>query len=214
MARFILRLFHDPCAWNYLLQQLPIDWDALSHQNLMILHLQVNARGEILHSNSTAKAIVRVRGPEVTYGLLKLTPNVDSRAHSLDINGFTVRKGNDHFLLAELPLARALPEKARDDIIYNTFECDDDERSEYLEIDFEIPDYDEMARLLFRAVEKPSIPDMLFYEVEDTAGDWIPLEDVLLVDLLPDSFLRVLETSVVENLTEHHIDRLPMFAES
>lgn len=170
--------------------------------------------GGKLKTHSTATALIRVQGPDVTYGLLRLTPTIDSGAHSVDVDSFTVRTGNDRFALSEFPLARSLNQNARNDIIYHTFECDEDERSEHHEIEFEIPNYDESASLLFRAVECPGIPDMLFFEVEDIAGDWIPLEDILFLELLPDSFMRVLETSVVENLTDHHIARLPMYAES
>lgn len=170
--------------------------------------------GHKLNSNSTAKAIVRVRGPDVTYGVLKFTPQIDSRAHSFDVTSFSIRRGNDRYLLSDLPLAKALPHHAREDIVYHTFEADSDERTEYHEIDFEITEYDEVVRLLFRAVEHKQAPDLLFYEVEDQSGDWLPVEDLLLVDLMPDSFMRILEASAIDNITEHNLDRLPMSSES
>ena len=72
----------------------------------------------------------------------------------------------------------------------------------------------EKLPLLVRAVEREDIPAMLFFEVEDDGGDWLPVNDVKLVDLLPDSFLRILETSVMESLTDHNIAWLPMASES
>lgn len=170
--------------------------------------------GHTLKTNSTAKAIINIRGPEVTYGQLKLTPNLESSSHSIDVNSFTIRSGDDRFSLSDFPLARALNRNARNDIIYHTFEADEDERQEFLEIEFEIPGYDEIAKLRFRAAERYNIDDMLFFDVEDIAGDWIGLEDLLFPELIPDSFMRVLETSVMEALTEHHLDMLPMYAES
>lgn len=167
-----------------------------------------------MNSTSTAKALIRVRGPEVTYGVLSLTPQVSSRAHSVDVQSFTIRRGNERYLLSDLPLARALYQEALNDAVYWTFECNEDERLHGFEIEFEIPDYGEAASIYIRAAERQDYPDMLFYEVEDPSGDWISLEDVLFVDLLPDSFIQILESSVVENLNSHTLDWLPMDSES
>lgn len=166
-----------------------------------------------MFSTSTAKALIAVRGPAVTYGLLKFTPQIESHAHSLDVNGFTIRRGSDTFTLQDIPVSQVLPETARADIVIQTFERDEDERSTYLEIDFEIQEYDERVRVHFRAVENDAMPDMLFYEVEDEAGDWLPVEDVNFVDLLPESFLRTMEVGVIASLNSHNLDLLPIAAE-
>jgi hypothetical protein len=169
--------------------------------------------GFFLFSHSTAKTLIAVRGPAVTYGLLKFSPQIDSRAHSIEIHGFTIRRGQDHFTLQDIPVSRVLPEVARADIVRQTFELDDDERSEYLEIDFEIPEYDERVRIHFRAVEYDYMPEMLFYEVEDESGDWLPVEDVNFVDLLSESFVQTMETNVMATIDAHNLDLLPMAAE-
>lgn len=166
-----------------------------------------------MFSTSTAQTLIAVRGPAVTYGLLKFTPQIDSRAHSIEVSGFSIRRGSDRFTLEDIPVSRILPETARSDIVLHTFECDEDERSTYLEIDFEIPEYDEVVRIHFRAVEHPAMPDMLFYEVEDDGGDWLPVEDVHFIDLLPESFIRTMETSVIASIDEHNLDLLPIAAE-
>src|SRR3546814_5506719 len=112
--------------------------------------------GFSLFSTSTAQALVAVRGPAVTYGLLKFTPLIESHAHSLDISGFTIRRGSEKFTLQDIPVSQILPEAARSDIVIRTYERDEDERSTYLEIDFEIREYDERVRIHFRAVENRS----------------------------------------------------------
>ena len=167
-----------------------------------------------MRSLNTVKVTIRVRGDDVTYGALVLTPDLDSSANGVDVRSFHVRRGNERFLFDDLLVSKALHVPAQDDIIHHTFEVDEDERLAFLPIDFEIPVYDECHRINFRAVESPGIENMLFYEVEDDGGDWLPVGDVKLVDLLPDSFLRILETSVVESLTDHNMHWLPMAAES
>lgn len=166
-----------------------------------------------MNSRNTVKVVIAVRGEDITYGNLSLTPDVDSRAEGIDVRSFRIRRGNDRFLFEDLPVSQVLHRSAQDDIIWHTFENDDDRRT-HLGIDFEIPVYDEVHRINFRAVERDDIPDMLFFEVEDDGGDWLPVNDVKLVDLLPDSFLRILETSVMESLTDHNIAWLPMASES
>ncbi|RYY05499.1 MAG: hypothetical protein EON55_26380, partial [Alphaproteobacteria bacterium] len=83
-----------------------------------------------MRSNTTAKAIVQVRGEDVTYGLLRLAPDIKSGANGIDVESFVIRSGNDRFTLNELPIFRSLPRAAREDILYWTFEADDGERSE------------------------------------------------------------------------------------
>src|SRR3546814_12436842 len=97
-------------------------------------------------------------------------PLIESHAHSLDISGFTIRRGSEKFTLQDIPVSQILPEAARSDIVIRTYERDEDERSTYLEIDFEIREYDERVRIHFRAVENDAMPDILFYEVEDEAA--------------------------------------------
>lgn len=157
--------------------------------------------------------VVHVRGPSITYGSLKFIPVVESRALSLDIQSFTIRRGNDRYDYQDLPVSQALPETARDDIVLHTFELDEEVRAAYFEIDYEIPSYDECIRVHFRAVEYDGIPDMLFFEVEDPAGDWVSVEDVQLADVLGDSFLRTMECCVMSKLDPHTLDMLPFAAE-
>jgi hypothetical protein len=107
---------------------------------------------------------------------------------------------------------RSLPKAAREDVLYTTFEADDEDRAERHEVDYVISDYDETATISFRAVEHDD--ESIRFEVEDQAGDWLPVEDVRLVELLPDSFMRVLEMSAMSLLHDHNMDWLPMAAES
>jgi hypothetical protein len=167
-----------------------------------------------LYSRNTVKVTIAVRGEDVTYGTLSLTPDVDSRADGIDVRSFRIRRGNDRYLFEDMPVSKALHRETQDDIIYHTFEADEGDRQPHLAIDFVIPLYDETMSINFRAVERDGIPDMLFFEVEDDGGDWLSVNDVKLADLLPDSFLRILETSVMESLTDHNIAWLPMTAES
>lgn len=168
--------------------------------------------GTELKTTTTAKVIVQVRGPDVTYGLLRFAPDVSSGAGSIDVNSFAIRSGNDRYTLSDFPIIKALPKTAREDILYVTYEADDDERGEFLEVHFEISEYDEKASIAFRAVECDM--EMIHFEVEDQAGDWLPVEDVILSELLPDSFLRVMELSAMSMIHDHNLDRLPMLAES
>jgi hypothetical protein len=149
----------------------------------------------------------------LTYGNLRFNPIIESRAHSLDVTGFSIRRGNDTYMFEDLPVSRILMDSAKDDIIRTTFELDEDERSEYLEIDLELPEYDERARIYLRAVENSEVPDMLRFEVEDESGSWHPVEDVLVADLLPPSFLRVMETGIMSQIDSHNLDYLPIAAE-
>lgn len=167
-----------------------------------------------MQSNSTAKAIIRVRGPDITYGVIKMTPKIDSRAGSIDVSSFTVRRGDDRFQLSELPLSRVLPTSAQDDILSFTFEEDEDILEPFLEIEFEIPEYDESAKMRFRAVVRPENPDMVYFEVEGPGEQWMGLDDVYFIEMLSDTFMRVLETSVIESISDHDLAYLPMSDES
>ncbi|QAY80127.1 hypothetical protein [Sphingosinicella sp. BN140058] len=166
-----------------------------------------------MHSTSTATVVVQVRGPTVTYGTLKFSPIVDSRAHSIDVEGFTIRAGGSRFTLDEFPVSHAVPERAKNDILVNTWELDESERASFHEIDFELPDYDESHRLHFRYVEHDAMPELLFLEVEDEVGNWLAVEDTYLLELLPESFRRAMEASVVSGITSHNLDLLPLAAE-
>ncbi len=166
-----------------------------------------------MKSTTTTSVLVAVRGPHITYGNLRFIPNLMSTSGSVDIDDFSIRRGDDRFLLSDLPLAKALYQKAKDDVIYHTFENEDDLMA-YFEIDFEIKAYDERFRLNLRAVEKEGLDDLLFYEVEDEGGDWIPMENVDFIDLMPESFRRIMETHALEQITDHNLELLPMDDES
>lgn len=169
-----------------------------------------------MKSSTTAQVVIEVRRPdsETVYGLLRLNPQIDSGAHSVDIRDFVVRRGDDRFSLDDMPIGRTMFKSATDDIVYHTFESEDGDRAEYFELEYRIRETDDSVLLPFRAVEKPSLPDFLFYQVEDQAGDWLPLEDVRLVELLPESFTRMLEMAAMEMLNDHNMSHLPMHAES
>lgn len=166
-----------------------------------------------MHTSSTANALIQVRGPTVTYTVLKFNPIIDSRAHSIEIDGFIIRRGSERYTLDDLPVSRILTKSAREDIIFHTFELDEDERSTYHEIDFEIPEYDELVRVHFRVSEMADYPDMLVFEVEDDSGDWLPVDEVHFADLMPESFIRTMETSVIGHIDPYTLDMLPMAAE-
>ena len=51
--------------------------------------------GTELRSTTTARAIVKVRGQDVTYGLLRLTPDISSGVNGIDVNSYMIRSGND-----------------------------------------------------------------------------------------------------------------------
>ena len=148
----------------------------------------------------------------MTYGLLRLTPDISSGVNGIDVNSYMIRSGNDRYTLNDLPIFRSLPKAAREDILYWTFEAEEDERAEFLEIQYEVADYDETTTISFRAIEHRD--EMIHFEVEDQGGDWLPVEDVRLSELLPDAFLRILEMCAMDLIHDHNIDRLPMASES
>lgn len=154
-----------------------------------------------------------MRGPNVSYGLLKLTPVINTAAYSFDVERFTLRHGNDRINFEDLTLAQALNTAARNDILLTTFENDPPDRLEALEIEFEIPEYDERVSINFRVAEYEAIPEILFFEVEDAAGDWIPVEDVTLLEMLSHSFMHTLEASVINAIDDHSLEMLPLAAE-
>lgn len=169
-----------------------------------------------MKSRTTAQVVIEVRRPdsETVYGLLRLNPEIDSGSHSVDVREFSVRRGDDRFSLDDMPVGRTMFKAATDDIVYHTFEADDGERVEHFEVEYRIQETGDSVLLAFRAVEKAKLPDFLFYQVEDQAGDWLPLEDVYLVELLPDSFTRTLEMVAMDLLNDHNMSHLPMHAES
>ncbi len=169
-----------------------------------------------MKSRTTAQVVIEVRRPEsdTVYGLLRLNPEIDSGSHSVDIREFTVRRGDDRYSLEDMPVGRTMFKAATDDIVYRTFEADGAERLEAFEIEYRIRDADESVVLSFRAVENPKHPDYLFYQVEDQAGDWMPLEDVCLMELVTDAFAKTLEMVAMDLLNEHNMSHLPMYAES
>lgn len=169
--------------------------------------------GYSLQTNSTAHAIVQVQGPTLTYSVLKFKPIINSREFSFEVDGFTIRRDGEEYRLADVPISRLLSSSAYDDILYHTFEADDDARSSYHEIDFDITDFDEMIRIHFRCVEHQDYPEVLFYEVEDSGGDWLPVEDVLFSEMMTDAFLQTLEMSAIQKLNSHTLSYLPLAAE-
>lgn len=165
-----------------------------------------------MRSDSTLKAIIQVRGSRITYGSLKFKPLIDSGYHSIDVKGFKIRRDGESYRFEDLPLSRALPAAARHNILRQTFELDDGKRQSYLEIDFELPEHDETARILFRASENPASLDSVIFEVEDTGGNWLPIDEVTLAELLPDSFPKLMEMDILSRVDAHNLDYLPMEA--
>jgi hypothetical protein len=169
-----------------------------------------------MKSRTTAQVVIEVCKPdsETVYGLLRLNPEIDSGSHYVDVRSFSVRRGDDRFSLEDMPVGRTMFKAATDDIVYHTFEAEGEDRAEYFEIEYRIRETGDSILLPFRAVEKAKLPDFLFYQVEDQAGDWLPLEDVCLVELLSDSFTKTLEMVAMDLLTDHNMSHLPMHAES
>ena len=107
---------------------------------------------------------------------------------------------------------RALPSSAQEDVVYSTFEADPEDLLDELVVTYEIPQYDERIQIRYRAVEYDD--ELLGYEVEDQAGDWIPVEDALFEEFLTPSFSAVLEMSILDQIHDHNIEFLPMDEES
>ena len=112
----------------------------------------------------------------------------------------------------DMPVMRALPNSAREDILYSTYEADEEDRLEELVVTYEIPQYDERIEIRYRAVEYDD--ELIGYEVEDQAGDWISVEDALFTEFMSPSFSAVLEMSILDQIHDHNIEYLPMDDES
>ena len=150
-----------------------------------------------MKTTTTVTATIRIAGEEMTYGLLKLHPQIDTAAGSVDLTGFKVKLPNGKIDFNDMPVMRALPNSAREDILYSTYE---------------IPQYDERIEIRYRAVEYDD--ELIGYEVEDQAGDWISVEDALFTEFMSPSFSAVLEMSILDQIHDHNIEYLPMDDES
>ena len=165
-----------------------------------------------MKTTTTAKATIRIAGEETTYGILKLHPQILSAAGSIELKSFRVKLTSGNIEFSDMPVMRALPNSAREDILYSTYEADEEDRLEELEIIYEIPEYDERITIKYRAVEYDD--ELIGYEVEDQAGDWISVEDALFEEFLSPSFSAVLEMSILDQIHDHNIEFLPMDDES
>lgn len=165
-----------------------------------------------MKTTTTVTATIRIAGEEMTYGLLKLHPQIDTAAGSVDLTGFKVKLPNGKIDFNDMPVMRALPNSAREDILYSTYEADEEDRLEELVVTYEIPQYDERIEIRYRAVEYDD--ELIGYEVEDQAGDWISVEDALFTEFMSPSFSAVLEMSILDQIHDHNIEYLPMDDES
>lgn len=163
--------------------------------------------------SSTAKTIISIRGSHVTYGSIRLIPVIEASPHGLDISAsdYQIVRDGELYPIDMFPLALALPKTARNNIIIRTFEADEDERLERYPLEFLIPEYDEALTINFRAALHADIPDAVALNVEDDSGDWLPIEDVTLAQVLSPSFMAILERATIDQLDTHNMDRLPIF---
>ena len=165
-----------------------------------------------MKTTTTAKATIRIAGEETTYGILKLHPQITTSAGSIDLASFHVKLPDGRIEFSDMTVMRALPNSAQEDILYSTYEADEEDRIDELVITYEIPQYDERIEIRYRAVEYDD--ELIGYEVEDQAGDWIPVEDALFEEFLTPSFSAVLEMSILDQLHDHNVEYLLMDDES
>lgn len=165
-----------------------------------------------MKTTTTVKATIRIAGEEMTYGLLKLFPQISTAAGSIDLKGFKVKLPTGKIEFSDMTVMRALPNSAREDILYSTYEADEEDRVDEITVTYEIPQYDERIEIRFRATEYDD--ELIGYEVEDQAGDWIAVEDALFEEFMTPSFTAVLEMSILDQIHDHNIEFLPMDDES
>ena len=165
-----------------------------------------------MKTTTTATATIRIAGEETTYGILKLYPQIRTSAGNIELTGFRVKLPDGRIDFSDMNVMRALPSSAQEDVVYSTFEADPEDLLDELVVTYEIPQYDERIQIRYRAVEYDD--ELLGYEVEDQAGDWIPVEDALFEEFLTPSFAAVLEMSILDQIHDHNIEFLPMDEES
>lgn len=161
---------------------------------------------------TSARAEIHISGPDAIYAPLILTPVVSGSAHDFSIREYRTRKRDMRYTLEDLPLSLAIPTNALKDTIFWTFEVYDDpdeQLRESLEITLMLADESDSVTLELRAVEHEDLPELLFYEYRDDGGDWRPLEDILLIEILPDSFIHSMEAMVLDALQSSELEALP-----
>lgn len=161
---------------------------------------------------TTARAEIRLAGPDATYNPITFTPVVSKYGHELSLSELRIRRRDERFTLDTLPLALALPQAVGKDVVYWTMEADGtegDDRKESFELQMIIPESGERTTLELRAVLDDEIPDMLFYEYRDETGTWQSILDVLLRDVLDEAFVHSFEAAVLEALQTNELEALP-----
>lgn len=161
---------------------------------------------------TSARAEILLSGPDATYHPIAFTPVVNKHGHEIGLAELRIRRRDERYTLESVPLALALPQHVGKDIIYWTHEADGsegDDRRESFELEMILPGNSDRFTLELRAVEHPSIPDMLFYEYRDETGLWQSIDDVLLRDVLPDPFVHALQSQILDSLRTNDLESLP-----
>ena len=161
---------------------------------------------------TSARAEIQIIGPDAIYAPLILTPVVAGSAHDFSIREYRTRKRDSRFTLENLPLALAIPGNALKDTIFWTYEVygdPEEDLRESLEITLTLPDNSDSVTLELRAVEHEELPELLFYEYRDDGGDWRPMEDVMFIEVLTDSFIHSMEAMVLDALQSTDLEILP-----
>lgn len=161
---------------------------------------------------TTARAEIRLAGPDATYAPIVFTPVVGKSTHELTLSELRIRRRDVRYTLETVPLALALPQTVGKDVVYWTLEADGaegDDRKESFELQMILPEGRERLTLELRAVTQDEIPDYVFYEYKDENGAWQGIEDVPLRDVLNEEFIHTLETIVIETLRANDLAELP-----
>lgn len=161
---------------------------------------------------TTARAEIRLAGPDATYNPIAFTPVVAKYGHELSLSELRIRRREERFTLETLPLALALPQNVGKDVTYWTLEADGsegDDRMGSFELQLILPESGDRQTLELRAVLDGEIPDMLFYEYRDEFGTWQSILDVLLRDVLDEAFVHTFESNVLEALQTNELEALP-----
>ena len=162
-----------------------------------------------MSQESFSHAEIKISSEDGSYPSLLLTPVVNGNSGSLSVVDYHVRKQGERYGIDNLPLSLALPKDAMKDVIYWTFEVEEEDRKPFFALELMLQDQSDKIDIKLRAVENPDLPDLLFYEYCDDADDWRPLVDVDLIDILHDSFMLSMEAMVLDSLRTGDLLSLP-----
>lgn len=140
---------------------------------------------------------ITVRSLSVVYGKIRLIPQIRNSESGFEVRGFVFKSQGEEYSSDDLSLARAMPRKAIDDIVFETWEVDETVRSPHHVVFLEIPDWNESVEIKMRAVETEFLENHLLIEMLDDT-EWRPLSDMFLVDAVGDSFMHLLESVAID----------------